>query len=193
MRKTGANGTYDAVQLSEIKLWDATGSTQIGIVGATNPGNGNPNPRELVDKLYDGDLNTKWVDTGFGATEESLVVLELSSAAEVGYYELFTANDPSRRDPTKWEFGIMRGETRQKLSEVEDYEAPHGRYESYGKISTISSPPPSPPPPPPPSPPAPPSPPPAPPSPPAPPAPPPHPPLQPASNKYKFVFQACGT
>lgn len=189
VRKADGDGTHDAVQLSEIKLWDATGTTPVSIVGASNPGNNNPNRNELVDKLIDGDVTDyKWVDTGFGATAESLVVLTLSSAAEVGFYELFTAKDTSRRDPTTWEFGIMWGNTRQKLSAIADFDPPHDRSASYGQIPAISSPPPSSPPPPSPSPPAPPFPPPAPPSPPAPPAPPPQPPSRPASNRYKFEF-----
>ncbi|KAL1499234.1 hypothetical protein AB1Y20_013739 [Prymnesium parvum] len=177
------------VSLAEVILYDDRGS-RIPLVQALNPGGTHANLLEGPSYLIDGSINTKWLDTNF-SDGESLLQLRLPEPKYVYSYELITStgdnNANRRRDPTAWEFGILRntqggaGRTFEVQHVVVGVTPPFNRSTSYG-VFWVWSPPPSPPlrpsrPPEPPRPPSPPGPPPAPPpaipaprSPPAPPS-----------------------
>jgi hypothetical protein len=169
---------YDGVQLSEIKLYGLFGQ-QLFPVAAHNPGGQQTNGNEGPENLIDGNLNNKWYDANYATSspKRATIVLQLEEAQVVSSYELFTSPaTPRRRDPTSWEFGILRKHTNtfEKLSEVIGFRTPYDRSASFGaRFNVLGE---SPPPPPPPLAPSPPTPPPAPPSPPNPPNPPPRPP-----------------
>ena len=82
--------------------------------------------------LIDGSYDSKW--RGSLAAGGSVTVrLELTAAAPVTRYDLFTANDPLRRDPVSWRFGVYRGDTDSftVLTRVSEMEPPAARGASY--------------------------------------------------------------
>ena len=169
----------DGVQLSEIKIYDTSGA-EVPIVAVSNPDGLTVRASEYPSNLIDGDLSTKWHD---GTPTPNLIILKLSSETTVASYELFTANDPVRRDPVSWTFGILRDGVREPLSDVTDQNPTLTRGASYGAPYVSKFPPP-------------PSPMPAsPPSPPMQPQPPAFPPRVPHPNEaiYEFVFSSVAS
>ena len=87
----------DGVQLAGITLLDAGGSP-LSPSGASGAGSANQPPSHLAD----ANDETKWFDPGFATAGSSAVVITLASPARLGFYELTTANDVAKRDPTDW-------------------------------------------------------------------------------------------
>ena len=87
----------DGVQLAGITLLDA-GGAPLSPSGASGAGSANQPPSHLAD----ANDETKWFDPGFATAGSSAVVITLPSPARLGFYELTTANDVEKRDPTDW-------------------------------------------------------------------------------------------
>ena len=129
---SGVRGpSVDGIQLAEIELFDADGA-KISVTFAANPDGSNeyygpcggilgpcptptPNPNQMADKLVDGaigDGTGKWYDYHIvpepEGTGRSQVWLTLSAPAAVASYQLYTANDNIKRDPTDWELALVR-------------------------------------------------------------------------------------
>ena len=85
------------MQLAGITLLDAGGSP-LSPSGASGAGSANQPPSHLAD----ANDETKWFDPGFATAGSSAVVITLPSPARLGFYELTTANDVEKRDPTDW-------------------------------------------------------------------------------------------
>lgn len=219
VRTVHDDGSYDAVQLGAVVLYDYNGNP-IPIATAENPG-GIMSAAQQASNLifttggnvpgnYVADPDYKWVDSGFGSTQTSTVRLTALSpnGASVGAYKFHTAKDIDRRDPVSWTLRAVFPGYKIVLSRVQDAEAPRARNSPYQLFSLVQPPPTAPQPS---APPAAPSPPPPPslPPPPCPPPPPPYPPGQaispppPPTNlppalprpanlftKYRFEFQA---
>lgn len=192
---TAANGG-DEVQLSEIRLFAADG-TVIPSSLADSPDSEIPYPQQTPTSAIDNQTETKWVDVAFGRDGRAILNLHVPvGSPQVGTYEFITANDNSRRDPTRWTLSLMNGEVATVLSTVSVTDPPSTRFTSYGVMHAVMPPmPPTPPPlpplpPPSPSPPTPLPPPPPPPLP--PPSQPPSPPLPPSSpaTVYRFTFNS---
>ena len=192
---TSVRGGITTLSLSEIRFFDADGQ-EIPIESASNPGGLAGNVQETPAAAIDGDLGTKWLDVNF--YNSTVLWLNVSQPTHIVQYELFTTAAPQfggeqanlARDPTGWEFGILRGGGLEVLSSVVGAAAPTARSTSYGRFWTILPPPSPPATPPPPSLPPLPSLPPSFPSPPQPPPSPPNPPLPPTGSVYQFVFSS---
>ena len=105
---TGVRGpNADGIALSEIGLFDAAGAT-IAVVDATNPGGDNYG--NSPSKLVDGNTDGKWYDYEFSVSGQSVVVLSLATPAVVASYQMTSAKDVPKRDPTDWRFGIQRAD-----------------------------------------------------------------------------------
>ena len=87
------------IQLSEVKLFDAEGN-QVEVFNFSNPGGQNPS-NQPPSMLFDGETSTKWMDY-HSFSETGSALLNLSAMAFPASYQLFTANDQDRRDPTAW-------------------------------------------------------------------------------------------
>ena len=139
----------DGIQLSQIVLYgsDYTPLTIARVVPTSEEQLSPPDAAEHPMSLIDGSYDSKW--RGSLAAGGSVTVrLELPVAAPVTRYDLFTANDPLRRDPVSWRFGVYRGDTDSftVLSRVAAMDPPAARGASYSSgygFSAIS--PPSPP------------------------------------------------
>ena len=88
--------TASEIQLSELKVFDASG-VQLPVVNVSNPGGTSPSDSQAPTSATDGSVDTKWVDEGFGANGQS--VLLMTALGDVASFEMFTANDNSKRDP----------------------------------------------------------------------------------------------
>eukprot|EP00966_Prymnesium_polylepis_P091067 2108189-Prymnesium_polylepis.1 len=102
--------------------------------------------QEVPASLIDGLTTTKWTDTNFHG--ESIVQFRLAAAEHVDAYELITSTGDNNanhgRDPTGWEFGILRTTGAfEVLSTITGMTPPTGRATSYGRLSSLY--PPSPP------------------------------------------------
>ena len=96
-------GSTDGVQLAGITLLDAGGSP-LSPSGASGAGSANQPPSHLAD----ANDETKWFDPAFATAGSSAVVITLASPARLGFYELTTANDVEKRDPTDWKLARIR-------------------------------------------------------------------------------------
>lgn len=110
-------GSEDLMQLSELKLY--SGETDITSqrsdfrydterYDAGRDYNGYPYPAgESPEKLVDGELGTKWLDSRTTRSDETTknatwVVLTYAEPQTVTKYEWYTANDSPGRDPGSW-------------------------------------------------------------------------------------------
>ena len=141
-------GSTSILSLAEIRLFDIEGK-QVIISEANNPGGEYANPFELPQSAIDGNVQSKWLDTNFYG--EATLRLHLALPVHVAQYELITTAGTAaawnlKRDPTGWNFGILRGgETFEVLSTVAGFTPPDDRSTSYGRFYSIMPPaPPSP-------------------------------------------------
>ena len=88
------------LQLSELRLFDADG-TAVPVASVESPGGSWPNANQGPSQLADDAASTKFIYLAF-ADGSTLVVLTPGSSAVVASYELVTAGNPPRRDPTEW-------------------------------------------------------------------------------------------
>ena len=168
---SGVRGpSVDGIQLAEIELFDADGA-KISVTFAGNPDGSNEgcygsngvgaapacagNPNQMADKLVDGaigDGTAKWYDYHIvpeaEGTGRSQVWLTLSAPAAIASYQLYTANDNIKRDPTDWELALVRPDgvpAVEVISAVSGYTPPECRYCAYreGGFIVGASPPPS--------------------------------------------------
>ena len=129
----------DGIQLSEIKLFDAA-NQPIAVSLALNPNGERPVHHQAAPAAVDGSLQTKWFDASIVSRGESRVVLMVqSSAPAVASYQLFTANDNPRRDPTSWTLQLQTatgggdgGSIWRTIDVADGVEPPEGRREAYG-------------------------------------------------------------
>jgi len=138
----------DAVQLSDVVLWTDDPAVAAPIFQTTNPGGRNP-PNQGPFEATDRKNHTKWVDTNFATQSPPLSELRITLAADVAVhaYELFTANDASKRDPTSWTFEVRDSDGNWRvLSAKHAVSPPLKRMTSYGPpFGLLHWPPPSPP------------------------------------------------
>ena len=83
---TASRGYANSMQVSEIRLYDASGNL-ITTTGATNPGGTPPYPQQMAFAAEDGSIYTKWVDTSFGANGNSQLLLVPSTPVPISYCE----------------------------------------------------------------------------------------------------------
>jgi hypothetical protein len=67
----------------------------------TNPAGYSPEGEE-PEKVYDGDLETKWLDLDFDMNGRSVIVIEFPEPVSFDSYRWVTANDSEERDPVSW-------------------------------------------------------------------------------------------
>ena len=97
------NNSGNIVQLAEINFYtDSNYSTKVYPVSATNLTSNNPSG-ETVDKIYDNNKLTKWLDSS-GPRTIIYFTFTISNASTPSpqYYSLTTANDYPSRDPYTW-------------------------------------------------------------------------------------------
>ena len=94
---TASRGYANSMQVSEIRLYDASGNL-ITTTGATNPGGTPPYPQQMAFAAEDGSIYTKWVDTSFGANGNSQLLLVPSTPVPIAYCEPATPH-PLQRAP----------------------------------------------------------------------------------------------
>ena len=148
---TQVRGDVDELQLSEVELYD-TYDQKINVVEAWNPGGIAGQESEEAMSAFDGNVDTKWVDTNItrpGRVRESRLLLLLPRATPISRYDFFTANNPWKLDPISWAFcsvhtggftddeeegeiiGSAYGFGYKVLHEVSMFEPPWGRKSSY--------------------------------------------------------------
>jgi len=93
---TASRGYANSMQVSEIRLYDASGNL-ITTTGATNPGGTPPYPQQMAFAAEDGSIYTKWVDTSFGANGNSQLLLVPSTPVPISYCEPATPTRCSAR------------------------------------------------------------------------------------------------
>jgi len=129
-KKLRAGGPDGEIQIAELELYN--GATKLTPVTATNAGGSNlPTALEGVNKLVDGDVNTKWFD---GNNEP--VIFDIGNDGVFDNYRFVTANDSMLRDPIQWTFEGSDDQTNWTLIENVDfdYAIPAARYTSTGSI-----------------------------------------------------------
>ena len=116
------------MQLAEVKLWADDGS-QISVARAVNVGGEAPYPGQVASRSIDGSTSTKWTDMNFLTNGYSLLELTLDAATKVSEFELFTANDNTKRDPVSWTFGGAQqsGGPYEMFRSVQSYVVPEDR------------------------------------------------------------------
>lgn len=127
------------LQLQEVRLYAPCKDTPLHIHKATNPGGRSPNSQPVTD-LVDGNLedaSSKWVDLSFNNPNPiSTLILQLDEPASVDRYELFTANDVPKRDPTEWQmYRKPIGSGDWQLVASQAFDPPVARHTSYGVFS----------------------------------------------------------
>ena len=139
------------MQLSEVKLYAAAGAPPLVVSAASNKGGASP-PNQPASAAVDGDTSTKWFDSSMVTANATTLVIELAAASPLREFELFTANDNIKRDPTAWRLERRRPDGDWELmSEASGVVPPDARKASYGRMQASSSAPSSPTPSPPPS------------------------------------------
>ena len=151
------NGVYN-IQASEFQLYNEAGVMQnkglimrgVGLAATALITNSftcatefaTPTATEGVEKLFDGDLETKWYcsDPINGAVPNyHVITMRLADEAElpITSYNFFTANDHVRRSPSEWK---LEGSRDGVIWEVLDerYWAPHTPYDVKGNYSAES-------------------------------------------------------
>ena len=80
---------------------------------------------------------TCWLDSSI-LTGTSTVRLQLTAPAHVAYYQLFTNKNSDKRDPTSWQFGIVRSDGSFELLATEtDYTPPTARSPAAAAARTL--------------------------------------------------------
>ena len=107
----GGNATYQYVRFTPVKLRNdagansvqlaefflKNGATTLPLFSAFNDEGGDSPATEGPDKLFDNNLDTKWLDFSKGS-----VILEFSEPTTFDSYGFATANDGEARDPVRW-------------------------------------------------------------------------------------------
>ena len=123
----------DGVQLSEVLLFAEVGAPPLVVSGASNPGGASPS-NQPASAVVDGDTSTKWFDASIATAGASTLVIELAAAAPLLEYEIFSANDNTKRDPTAWTLERRRadGAGWELMSAVSGVVPPDARRAGYG-------------------------------------------------------------
>ena len=102
-RRSGTNDV--SLQLSRLVLYDASGSV-VAVTSESCPLCDSP-ASQRVEKLFDGDVSTKWTDRNFGTVQqvEGFASFTVVPLGIVTSYELFSADNPPGRDPVHWTVG----------------------------------------------------------------------------------------
>ena len=128
--------TPDGIQLSEVTLFGPDGG-QLPILAATNPGGQNINPSQPAGAAVDGLLRTKWFDAAMVTRGQSTLQLLLSAPSTLYAYELWTANDNTKRDPVSWRLERLEDGAWRELSRVVAFHPPVARRASYGRLAAV--------------------------------------------------------
>ena len=128
------------VSLAEVILYGADGEP-LPVVQALNPGGIAPFDRQQASAVVDGWNASKWLDQNF--FNVSRLTLVLAAAQQVVQYDLVTSpgdnNANRQRDPTAWDFGILRADnTFEVLSTVSGVTPPFARIARYGRCASHS-------------------------------------------------------
>ena len=122
------------LQLAEIKLY-GVGGHELTVLEASNPGGEKPAPWESSASVHDGNLQTKWLDmniTKANGRQIAVLLLSFATPTPVESYDLFTASNPSSRDPVSWTFAIYR-----PFTNVDEGEQETGRLEVLHTVATL--------------------------------------------------------
>ena len=129
--------TPDGIQLSEVSLFGPDGG-QMPILAATNPGGQNINPSQPAGAAVDGLLRTKWFDAAMVTRGQSTLQLQLAAPGTLYAYELWTANDNTKRDPVSWRVEQLEEDGAwRELSRVVAFYPPVARRASYGRLAAV--------------------------------------------------------
>jgi hypothetical protein len=109
-----AAGNDDGVRLAQFQLW-SDDTPAVASASAENA------PREGAAQAFDGDTNTKWYNTGAGASGWLQYEFGGGHACVVSRYALTSGNDVPARDPKNWQFQASNdGQTWTTLDEREN-------------------------------------------------------------------------
>ena len=95
-------GMADGVQLGGLRFLDA-GEVPLRIASISNPGGTSPRFKG-ADQLLDPSSRGKWFDSNFTTAAHSVLLITLlANDPFPAQFELITANDASKRDPSAWQ------------------------------------------------------------------------------------------
>ena len=92
----------DGVQLGGLRFLDV-GEVPLRIASISNPGGTSPRHKG-ADQLLDPSSRGKWFDSNFTRAAHSVLLITLMANDPFpAQFELITANDASKRDPSDWQ------------------------------------------------------------------------------------------
>jgi hypothetical protein len=105
-KRVNSDAYYQECQMAEFAFYsqDET-NINLNSLNITNPGGSNTT-NETIDKLIDGNINTKWNDTNYYNNTQSVIIIDFGAEYITKpipkFYRWITGNDFLERDPVTW-------------------------------------------------------------------------------------------